>query len=309
MRPRLSQKPFLTTMCTALFLCPPAQAGEDTTKSPLPIVVSASGFSLKLPKAETVVYRGMVNHDAAGLNGGQILYPGFGLAGFLVAIAAHGVIVESAKNSEKTKLQEAADKVLAPYSAALGEFSNKELLQRAMAKLSVGGSKKIVEAAGTPESGWVVESMPVFTLTQDQGALVLENAVAVYAADAPSTILYQNIVKVVSDARAEPQPETFWGAEQSKKLKEESVDLFAHSLDVVLREIAKEAGGDAEIHKTFRYPEGKTQKMERGQLLGERCNRAIIKNLRGWLMSIPLRRDATEPPANDQCVDSYRYPA
>jgi hypothetical protein len=235
-----------------------------------------------------------------------MLYPGmFGVVGFLAAVATHGVIVEASKNSEKAKLQEAADKVLEPYKDVLGGFSNRELMQRGIAKLSMAGPKRLIEPADAGE-GWVVESAPVFTMTQDQSALVLENAISIYPANAPGSIRYQNIVKVVSSASTVPQPP--WGADQGKLLKEESAALFAHSINVMLHELAKAPSAEAQVHKTFRYAEGSTQKIERAQLVGELCDRAVIKTLRGWLMSIPVRRDSDETPT-EQCKNADRYPA
>jgi hypothetical protein len=42
-------------------------------------------------------------------------------------------------------------------------------------------------------------------------------------------------------------------------------------------------------HRTFRYPEGGVEKMERAQLVEAHCGRALLRTLRGWLMSVPVK--------------------
>lgn len=284
-----------------------APAAETSERAALPPALAAKGFALKLPQAETVMFRGMASFDNAGGHSGSMLYPGYaGLPGFFAAIATHGILVEASKNSEKARLQQAADKVLEPYKDLLVGFTHRELMQRGLAKLDVAMPKKLIDPADVADD-WVVESTPVYTMTQDESALVLENIIAVYAAGTPVADRYQNVVKVVSDARAEAQPRAAWTAEQGRLLKDESVALYAHSLKLVLQDLGKQAGAQPEVHKTFRYAEGKAQKMERAQLLLETCDRAVIKTLRGWLMSIPLR--PADGPPTDACKDADHYPA
>lgn len=170
-------------------------------------------------------------------------------------------------------------------------------------KTSTRGNKKLVAFSEKPGLERLVESTPVFSLTQDQSAIVLENIISIYYRAAP-TAVYQNIIKVVSQAKAETDLVNFWTANQGEKLKEESTRLFADSLDIALNDMASDAAKDGNPQKTFRYLEGRAEKMERGQLVSERCGRAVIKTLRGGLMSIPLRLGAAATPNVDQCGDA-----
>jgi hypothetical protein len=80
----------------------------------------------------------------------------------------------------------------------------------------------------------------------------------------------------------------FWNANDGVAIKTESVRLLAESLDLALDEIATGLGQDRP-QRTVRYMEGKAEKMERGQILKEQCNRVVLKNLRGWLMSVSVK--------------------
>jgi hypothetical protein len=272
-----------------------------------PVSLIETGFLLRLPTVEKVAFRGMVDPDKSGGNSTyQMAYPGgAGLAGFLVAIATHGVIEESAKSSRKTKDQEAADKVLGPFGDAISGFSNKELMQLALDRLSIKGVSKLIEATDTSNSGWIVESTPVFSLTQDKSAMVLDVALTVYSSNAPSAGRYQNTIRVVSNSRVVPDADVS-DAQQGLQIRQDSVDLFAHSLKIALRELALQLTNGAEVQQTFRYQEGSTTKMERGQLLIEGCNRVLIRTLRGWLMSIP-QRSLDGAAAEAQCAKNDQY--
>jgi hypothetical protein len=308
--PRPSRSPRMSTVLLAGALAAAgARAASDSPIDPSPLPLAEAGFSLKLPKAETVAYRGMVSYDAAGGKAAAILYPGVGgIAGLLVGIATHGAIVESAKNSEKTKLQQDADKVLDPYKEILGGFTNKDLMQQGMARLNAGGANKLVDA-GDVADGWVIETFPVFSMTQDSSALVLENAVSIYAASDPTAVRYRNVVKVVSNVHEDANLPAHWSADQGRVLRDESTGLYAHSLRLAIQSASVGRAGEEAVEKTIRYSEGKDQRMERAQLLRESCGRAVIKTLRGWLMSVPLRRQTEQAATAPECGSAEPYPA
>lgn len=258
-------------------------------------MASDAGWSLRLPADDVVLYQGVVSFDEAGAAQHGMVYPGYaGVGGFLVAIFTHGAITESVKSNRKSKLQEEADKVLIPYQAILSEYRYKDLMQRALEKISTGGPKKLVESSEKSGTGWFVESIPVFSMTQDQSAIILDNVVSIYAPNTPSAAAYKNVIRIVSDVKEAATLTTFWTADQGKKLKEESASLLAQSIEIALGEVINAPSKVANVQKTFRYMEGQTEKMERAELISEYCDRTIIKTLRGWLMSVPRRSAANQ---------------
>ena len=294
----------ITMALMILTACITTTVGNDVEQGPQnasKLITKDSSWTLRLPEEEKVLYKGVVNFDGAGGNTGSMLYPAPNAAGFVAAVITHGILNESVKNSQKNKLQEAADKVLLPYQPVLASYSHKDLMQRGLEKIPTSGNKKLVEFSEKPDANWSVESMPVFLITQDQSAIILENSISIYAPGAKSAAVYQSTVKIVSQPKSATDLTSFWTADNGKKLKEESVDLFAQSVDIALREAANMANPNNNAHKTFRYLEGGAKKTERGQLISEQCDRVIIKTLRGTPMSIPTQRDPTISPATDQC--------
>jgi len=263
------------------------QAQQSSSRS----TAGDSSWSLRLPQENKVSFRGVVSFDEAGAGNTQLLYPAPNAVGFLAAVLTHGAVVESQKKKQKDQIQEAADKVLSPYETVLSHYTHKELMQRGLQKVSAGGMHKLIEFSKIPDSKWLVVSAPVFLITQDQSAIILENSIAIHAPDTPSNVLYQNTIRVVSETKEGKDLTGFWTANQGEKLKEESAGLFAQSLDIAMSEMANGSNSGDKPQKTFRYLEGHTEKMERGQLISEQCNRMVIKTLRGGLISIPARRD------------------
>lgn len=302
----------LATGCIALMSLPmrvgatdgSGQAQQSSARS----ITDNSSWALRLPKEDKVVYRGEVSLDEAGMGTTQMLYPAPNAVGFLAAVFTHGALVESEKKNQKERLQNEADKVLTPYEAVLSTYTYKELMQEGLQKTSTGGRKKLAEYTEKPGAEWLIECAPVFLITQDQSAIILENSISIYAPEATSTAVYRNIVKVISETREEKKLPDFWTANQGEKLKDESANLFAQSIDMAINDMANGSRENDNAQKTFRYLEGHAKKFERGQLVSEQCNRIVIKNLRGWLMSIPATPSASTSPTATQCADASNRP-
>jgi hypothetical protein len=246
------------------------------------------GWSLRLPLQEQVVFKGQVNFDKAGHGPGAMMYPAPGLAGLLVAIATHATIVNATRDSQKTDIEIAADKVLQPFSDTLSRFKYRELLGNALTLRSEHNMGLMEQEAKA--SGWVMESAPVFYMTQDKSALILDNTIAVYKPGAPDKAAYQNTVRVVSTPRDGEDMVAYWQQDAGKALRDESARLVTMSLDIAMDQARTPDAAPTLVQRTIRYLEGKSEVIERAHLLQDRCDRALVRNLRGWLLSIPLKR-------------------
>jgi len=61
-------------------------------------------------------------------------------------------------------------------------------------------------------------------------------------------------------------------------------------VDIAVAQMA--AAADETPSKTVRFPQGGTERIERAQVLAERCDRVLIRTLRGEIMSVPRRSSA-----------------
>ncbi|MBC7956975.1 MAG: hypothetical protein H7Y33_14035, partial [Cytophagales bacterium] len=185
----------LACVALSLALLPLAQGAEE---GPAFGVVSrqvpdTTEWRVRAPADDKVVYRGIVSFDKASIGGMGILYPAPNLIGLFAAVLTHGLIADSAQEKKKAQIREEADKVLLPYQPVLEKIAQGPLVEQALAKTTRGGAKKLLGAAETAQGAWVIETAPVFSLTQDERALVLDNAVVVRSPETPSVVLYQNV--------------------------------------------------------------------------------------------------------------------
>lgn len=260
-----------------------------------------SAVFIHLPPDGAVVFRGSLSLDDAGLGSGAFLYPAPGLAGLLAAIATHGVIVESAKQSQKDKLQASADQVLTPYLPHLDGFTYDVLMRRAVARMRTASRASVIRQSEPPGSGLVVESMPVISMTQDQRAIIVDNLIVVRKPNDAGEIAYQGTIRVISRDWEPTDPVQFWTAEGGERLKTESAGLVAESLDIALSQASQVGEPQDQPQKTVRYRTGGSDKFERAQILQEHCGRLLIRTLRGALMSVPSAPSKTAAAATAYC--------
>lgn len=287
---------FLLGMLTSSAFSTVAQAesgNDQLSPTPRPERISNEiGWTLQLPEDEKVLFKGVVDFDASGPSGANMLYPAPNAGGFLVGLITHAIILESMKSKRKTAAQEAADKVLVPYQDVMQRYTYRELMQRALDKNPLAEPVKLVTYTEKNETSSLIQSVPIFSLTQDQTALVLDNVISISQPGVPA---YVNTIRVVSTAAGVADPVPYWTANQGENLKAVTAAMVTDSLQIALKSAAGSLDTDNTTYKTMRYFEGKTEKMERALLLSEQCNRLLIKTLRGWLMSIPVVRSEPNP--------------
>jgi hypothetical protein len=244
-------------------------------------------WSWRMPKEERVSFHGMANFDGAGRGAGHMVYPGFSVLTAVAALAVHSAVNETAKDAQKERIQKAADKVLEPFQPVLDAMTQRDLMQRALQTLVPLHVTELVDADAVPASGGWIDSASVFSMTRDQRALVLDQAVVLYR-PGNTEPAYQNTVRVVSRPLQGSDPVEDWNANGGEKIRAESAALMAEAVRVALSESVRRAD-DGTPEKSYRYPEGGTEKIERAQLVLESCDRRVLKSLRGWLLSVPRR--------------------
>jgi hypothetical protein len=279
----------------ALLACFPATwAAEPEPAQPV--------WSLSLPDSEKVVFHGQTSFDKAGQEPGTMLYPAPGLAGFIVALATHAAVVKEQIKEQRSAIKAEADRILLPFRKTLEAFSYGELAERAFPAAS---GVSWLGSAARPQSGLLISSAPVFYMTQDQSALIVDNTVSVFRAGSEQPV-YTNTVRVVSRAVEVANEAVFWQRDGGQRLRETSAALFRESVEIAREHALAPAATVAGAQRTFRYLEGKEEVIERAVPLSEHCDRALVRNLRGWLMSIPLKRTRPAAPA---CVAPAGSPA
>lgn len=296
----------LPDMCMALGmvltgLASPCLAGENAPTSARKWNGSEI-FALRLPQEQLVALNGVVSFDNAGMGTGSMLYPAPSAVGLLAAIVTHGLVESSMKRKQHAKLQEAANQVLTSYAPVLDGYSIRELVLESLEKPAFGANKRMLERTADPGNDWVVETTPVFRITQDQRALIIDNMIAVYAPSLTAPV-YENTVEVVSDAIRANDPTVFWTADSGTQLKRECADLYRTSVQIALRSSEHQSSDMQNAFRTIGYVEGSTRKWERGRPIHEECHRVVLLTLRGTLMSVPSLQPVSGADSTEQCDD------
>ena len=292
------------TALVALVSCGDAGASgrEDAIASPpLPDPASVE-WAVSLP-GDRVASNGLADFDKAGHGPGGMAYPAPNVAGFVAAILAHAMVESATQRQQRTKLQTAADQVLAPYRGVIDGIGNQDLGSAALALRPFGERKHLATDAGPSASEWTVVSNPHFYFTQDQRAFVLDNAVSIIPPGGTAAI-YRNVVRVVSGPGDEADPVARWTADDGRELRQAWASLFAESIDIALNDLQPATPAGAASFETVRYREGGSGRIERAQPLYTTCGRLVLRTLRKTLMSVPL----ASPPQPGHGYDSRACP-
>jgi len=283
-----------TSVC-ALFLAFGVHAAEQEAAA-VPIaaardVQTLPPWSLRKPATETVVFRGVVSLDKTGVAQPSTDYitnsGGLVLAGLLVygAISAATGATDRAQTSSA---QAEANKVLAPYQATLAAYRTVELMESVRQRAALG--ERADSSFASPGMPSRVESSPVFSMTQDQTAWVLENTVSVFTTNGTKAD-YEKAITIVSTPISDSDPVTYWTAENGTRLRQMAIGLMTDSVRLATSAAAgKLLASEAAPQKTFRYREGAVQRTERATLVEQQCERAVLLTLRGTLISVPVVR-------------------
>jgi len=285
----MSASMLLLLACLPL-LCA-AHGPQDSPPPPVP-ADDTEGWNILLDAPQQpVAFSGLANFDKAGTGAGAMLYPGYaGAAGFLAAIVTHGMIEGSLRRKQHDKIQDAADQVLEPYRGVLSGFRQQELVLLALADKPFGDGKALADEPSS-ETGWRLKATPHFSMTPDQLALVLDNAIEIYGPSSAKPS-YAGVIRVVSSPHQPTDMPLRWTSDAGNGLKHECANLFAESVETVLKAV-RLPDADPATFKTVRYPEGGSVQIERAQPLFESCSRLVLRTLRGNLMSVPKQVDGS----------------
>ena len=270
-----------------------ATAQEAITGN-LASTATVPGFTFRMPDEDRIVYHGMVDRDRAGLGAQAFLYPATGLVGLAAAVITHGIVVNATRDKLQARLKAEADELAAPYVDSAADFRYRDLLAASFERMSTSGGKTLAGAEGVTSSRWLVDHRPVFLISRDQRAVVLESHVTIHATDRPDRPLYENVLRVVSAPAPPDDPLQYWTGEHGLKLRETTAALMAEALDIAIAQSTASAS-TATTPRTIRYQEGGVERFERGEVLGEGCGRVLVRTLRGWIMSAPTRA-RIDPP-------------
>ena len=246
----------------------------------------------RMPTEPGVKWRGMLPTEGGAVGMGTQIgpYQVPGAAGLLAAILTHAAITNSMQSSEQQQAQQAADRVLDPYATVLGAWSSANLWDAAAAVAPPSLGLRVWHGQNKPVAGSSLQTVPTFTLALDESVVILDVAIKLVASNASSV---ETLVRVVSSPLGEVNPRAHWSADEAHRLKSTAAAMLAHAIDIAHRHTIQSGSAPAPM-RTHRYLLGADERTERAQQLAGNCARLELRNLRGVLMSVPIKLETEE---------------
>ncbi len=249
----------------------------------------------RLPNTATVQWRGMLPTEGGAVGmGPQVgLYGsgGGGLAGALGALVAHGIISQTARAAANRQAQEAADSVLAPYADKINVWPSSALWELAVAAAPPTLGIKLWDGKSPADGGPSIETAPTFALSLDESVLVLDVVVKLISTTGAAPV--ERNTRVISTPLGSVNPREYWGDNDARQLKATAAAMLAHAIEISVR-LAQFPSEESVPMRTHRYMQGAIERFERAQLLAGDCGRLKLRNLRGWVISVPIKTESLD---------------
>ena len=273
----------LLPFCAALLLCACGATPKSDDYAKYKSSKSADTFTgqsvaISLERAAPVDFRAI--YEVPGGQVGAVTYNGAaGAGGVLAQVIAHAAISASAQDAQLSAAQTAANKVLEPLRPSLQGFDQQALIP--------AGSTYPFVGDGTSAEEWVMDSRPIFYVSQDLKFVTLKHVVSIRRKNSKNAA-YENLVEVVSADIAGDKPLTKLQANNAALLREIAKDLYGYSLSLVMADISGTRTDASTQQRSVSFQQGGKARVERGNDVAQDCNTAVMRNLRGWLIAYPV---------------------
>ncbi|MCP4268329.1 MAG: hypothetical protein GY777_22600 [Candidatus Brocadiaceae bacterium] len=232
--------------------------------------------------------KGDYNYDELSGQTGGMVYPAYNGATFITALVTHAVVNESLKSRRKQAVQNEANKVVEGFKERVASYDKRAILISLADELSENTKLNIVPySAGTSDiNNIVVETNPIFYMTQDQNSLFVENVIRIYSSISPEKVLFENLIEKSIHPDSGGDIEVAW---LKDRLLEKSMrQLYLSTTNLMFRQALGEIDPKKGKVETFTYFFNGEKQYERGRLVVTDCQEVVISTLRGWLKVIPV---------------------
>ncbi len=273
-----------------LFLCACTQHKYDDyakyIENSEPLNVFSERLFVNIKGDEPISLRGTYDNNNT-IESNQILYAGTaGLGGFVAQVMTHSAINSSMKSGKLSLQQAEANQILKPFENILLKYTQESLRH--------DGYGYQFLASEPTEDGFIIDSYPVFYMSQNMASLTLKHVVKVYRFE-DEGVFYQNVIEVISPTIESEDIAHDLVENDGALLKNTLSNLYKNSLSMVVADLMGEYKSSNSIQKSYRIHSGDNMRVERGINVSENNGMLVIKNLRGWLVAFPYNANNEVP--------------
>lgn len=272
--------------CLMLTACASKPKQDDYLQHVAPsqsVLQESQPVQVLLNAATPLDVRGEYSADDS-VNAGNVMYSGAaGIVGMMAQVATHAAISSNMQDSKLSEQQVAANRVLLPLEGVIKATTQQHLQQPSSS----------VAYTDDATATQLLVSRPIFYMSQDASTVSLRHMVTLQQQNKKGkgkpTVLYQNVIEVyapsVSNEKSKAAIE-HWKDNKGALFLQTTQSLYAKSMAIVLDDIRGKITSTGQ-QKTISFAYGKITRTERATLLSNDCHYTTVRNLRGWLMSIP----------------------
>jgi hypothetical protein len=238
-----------------------------------------------LKNSEKIDIRGEYNVSNAVDSAGILYQGGAGIAGLLAQIATHAVINDNVRDGQLSAAQSDANKVLQPISHLIADMDT--------AHITVEDAEEYSLAIPSVTSGEHIKSRPIFFVAANFSSISLKNIVWIDGVSASkrkskNKYKYSNLIQVSSRKFTNEEKKALLEPENADFLKKELQNLFHESLTIASREVKGNYRNSKNKMETFRLLGSSSKRYFRAEKVDTINDKLIVRNLRSWLVAMPL---------------------
>ncbi|USH01439.1 hypothetical protein K6Q96_11000 [Grimontia kaedaensis] len=233
-----------------------------------------------VPGEDKVTFLGL--HDGNdSIEAGSMLYMAdAGLVGLIAQVATHAAVIDSARDSKLAEAQSSANKSIQSLISATETW-----------KLSTLVGDSDIFAAEIDNS---IQFKPTFFSDPQKKVLSMKSVIAVpnslgEAATSKDAIVYQNLISVFD---YQLLPDDLQLDTDIERLELQMKRLLSLSLHIAKQELTGEYRQETQPkHYTYIVNNGMQQSVYRGYPVDEKCGYTVIRDLRSWLIAVPIDKE------------------
>jgi len=278
-----------------------AEGDKELLQAPLPSL-SESNWQWSIPVDFEFQLSGAEANDSQG-KPGTMLYPGGNGLIFLASVLTHALINSTANQVKEQSAARRANKIVAPYRELLSQLDLNSLMGDLTTAWPPLGETFLPSGNAKLKNDWLVEVRPAFVLAADARTISAHIWIAFWPSSGSDRPKALRQVQVMSTPIKAEVPESVWKQDEGKRLRATLVGLVAEGLEIGLADAFVDP---ALPQRSVPYTDGREDSIERGQFIRSDCGRVLLRNLRGWLMSLPARSNSSSQPMDEHCATTVR---
>ncbi len=278
-------KKIITLLISVAFVigCGSTQRTDYVTYLSSDTLPGTHALTVSLPMDKNIDLRGIYNGNNTIQQNAVFYAADAGLVGLFAQIITHAAINANLQDLKLAKQQQQANGILLPLESIMRQLKQASLIHESI--------RYQFQLNDQLENNAPLMSYPIFYMSQDKKTISIKHLVKVHNKN-QKKLIYENLIEIITSPIISDDPIGSFSHDNGKLLKEILLGLYKDSLDLAVSDYSGELVSSKNNQKTHKFYHGINKRVERGTTIESRCNSHIIRNLRGWIISYPDKKNS-----------------